>query len=253
MKLSAVILAGGTSNEIYVRFGTRYWALVPINGKPMIDYVIKAFKEVGIEDIIIVGKWTTGRTPYLGCKVLPGGKRHIDNVEAGLRAAQEERVIVSTCDIPALTTDALKRLITSYQKYTAPVICFPITLVSDCEREFPGMKRTSLPLRGDGVVTAGNIFIVPKNELLERINVIRPLLEHKKDKVRLALRFGLDVLLILLVSKLTKFPLLRLEKLEARAKKVLGLPVSAEWADPCIASDVDSLDQLGVMEGLLRG
>lgn len=240
-RTSIVILAGGTSNELYPRFGTSHWALMPIKKKPMVGYIIDAFQSAGAKDIIIVGEWTDGLNEYRGCRVIEGGIRHFDNVEAGLRAAKYERVIISTCDIPALTAKA----VTDFSKQCTgdiPGVYFPITLVSDCERDFPGMKRTSLPLC-EGVVTAGNIFLVDRDSMLARLKTIQPLLKNKKSKIKLALQFGLIILIKVFVSMKTGKPLLTLKKLEQRAGKILGMPVKAVWADPSIASDIDTIKQ----------
>lgn len=248
-RTSVVILAGGTSDELYFRFGTGYWALVPIKKKPMVDYIIDAFRLAGAKDIIIVGKWTSGSSEYQGCRVIEGGDKHFDNVEAGLREAKHERVIISTCDIPALTSKA----VTDFAKGCVgdvPGVYFPITLVSDCEKDFPGMKRTSLPLR-EGVVTAGNIFLVDRDELFERLKTIHPLLKNKKSKIKLALQFGVIILIKVFLSMKTGKPLLTLHKLEQRAAKMLGMPVKAVWADSSIASDIDTLKQLDQYLGML--
>lgn len=248
-RTSVVILAGGTSDELHVRFGTTYWALVPIKKRSMLDYVIDAFRTSGARDIIVVGKWTTGLSEYHGCQVIEGGAKHFDNVETGLKAAKYERVIISTCDIPSLTA----KDVTSFSMQCVgdvPGAYFPITLVSDCEKAFPGMKRTSLPLR-EGLVTAGNIFLVDRDRMLQRLETIRPLLKNKKSKIKLALQFGLIILIKVFLSVKTGKPLLTLEKLEQRAGKMLGMPVKAVWADPSIASDVDSLKQLDQYLGTL--
>jgi len=248
-RTSVVILAGGTSKELYVRFGTTYWAFVPIKKRSMIDYVIDAFRTSGARDIIVVGKWTTGLSEYRGCRVIEGGAKHFDNVAAGLLAAKYEKVIISTCDIPSLTAKAVTDF--SIQCIgDIPGAFFPITLVSDCEKAFPGMKRTSLPLC-EGVVTAGNIFLVDRDRILARLETIRPLLKNKKSKIKLALQFGLIILIKVFVSMKTGKPMLSLEKLEQRASKMLGMPVKAVWADPSIASDIDTLKQLDQYLGIL--
>lgn len=247
--VSVVILAGGEDDTLYLRFGTSYWALVPIKKKSMIDYVIDAFQSsVGVQDILVVGPWTKGLKDYRGCRVVAGGDRHIDNVESGLREVLEKvgkgPVIISTCDIPALTAEAVTQYIEACQKSEVLGVCFPITLVSDCEREFHGMKRTSFPLR-EGLVTAGNMYYGDVELFLSKIEQIRPLVRDKKSVVRLAVAFGLAITVKVIMSKCTGKPYLSLEQLERKASKILGAPVRAVWADyPCIAADIDTREQL---------
>jgi hypothetical protein len=185
---------------------------------------------------------------YRGCRVIAGGDRHIDNVESGLRDVLEKvgkrPVIISTCDIPALTAEAVTHYIEACQKSEVLGVCFPITLVSACEREFPGMKRTSLPLH-EGLVTAGNLYYGDVELFLSKIEQIRPLVRDKKSKVKLAAKFGLRIIIKVVTSMLTKKPYLGLGQLERKASKILGAPVRAVWVDdPCIAADIDTRDQL---------
>ncbi|MFA6493230.1 MAG: NTP transferase domain-containing protein [Patescibacteria group bacterium] len=239
-KISAVILAGGKDDTLQTLLGISYWALAPIKDKPMIQYVIEATKGSGIEDIIIVGEWTPESGEYQGCRTLKGFERHVDNVEVGLRAAKEKTVLILAGDIPAITVEVIQDFLKKASITSA--VYFPISLIFDCELKFPEMKRTSLGLR-EGTVTAGNIFLVPKDLFLGKLWKIRPLLENKKSKIKLAWQFGLVISLLTLISIKTGIRLLSLETLEKRASQMLGIPVRAIWADPSIASDIDTIEQ----------
>ncbi|MCL5407438.1 MAG: nucleotidyltransferase family protein [Patescibacteria group bacterium] len=241
--VSAVILAGGVIAGSEELGDVKHWALALIDNKPMIHYVAKALREAGIEDIVIVGAWTEGSTSYEDCRTVVGGWRHIDNIEVGLKEVKNNTVLLCTCDIPALTAEAVRDFIKSCETYPELEVGYPISRLEDCQERFPEMDRTAVKMR-EGEFTGGNIFWFDRLKVLGKLDYIRGIIELKKKPFSLIRKFGLGFTLAFIASKflgITRY--LTIERLENKGSEILGLKVKAVLADPSIASDIDTLEQ----------
>ncbi|MBC2746949.1 MAG: molybdenum cofactor guanylyltransferase [ANME-2 cluster archaeon] len=112
---SAIILAGGRGK----RLGYKEKALIPINGKPIIEHTIEVLE--GVVDEIIVSvrddrqkqlleECTTGRIIVVDKYVDVGP---LAGILEGLKAAGGEYVFVVACDMPFLKADVVEFLFKS--------------------------------------------------------------------------------------------------------------------------------------------
>lgn len=248
-ELSAVILAGGKHPswrgvlaDGCSWFGrTEYPALVLVNQKPMYRYVVEALQKAGIYDIVVVGEWTTKRAVGC-CTPSAGGENYIGNLEAGLKAARNDRIILATCDLPALKPESITSFIEHCEIMGNPDIAYPIIPAKECERLFPGMKRTIVKLREDSY-TGGNIFLLTRSKILDNLSLIDQLYKLRKNSVKLAGLFGWGTIAKLLAAQVIP-GCLSVELLEKRASEMLGLSVKAVVAEADIGADIDTPKQL---------
>ena len=110
MTLAAAVLAGGASR----RMG-RTKALIDIDGVAMADRVIAAARGVGAEPVFLVGG-DADELETLDAAVVPDdhpGEGPVGGVLTALRhvAGRSDRVVVLSCDLPAIETETLWPLV----------------------------------------------------------------------------------------------------------------------------------------------
>lgn len=241
--VSAVILAGGGGDHWKIDGHVNpmgYTALVVVDHETMCGHVAYAIKEAGIENTVIVGQWTD-QVKIGDCTGITGGQSFIENLEAGLRAVESEKVLLSTCDLPALTSDSLLRFIAKCRDRNHGLI-YPIIPLADCKRDFPGLHRTSVRLN-EGRFTGGNVFWLDRQKILENLGLMKQLFDYRKSPLKLAGLFGWGTIVKLLLAQ-AYLPTLAIYQLENKASTILNMPVCSVIADADIGTDVDSLEEL---------
>jgi len=243
---AALILAGGKSSAAFAHAagGVTNRALVPLAGRPMLDYVVEAVGG-GLRDGGRVLVATTLDTPVpAGCVRVVSGASLVDTLLAGVRALEgdETRLLVATADIPFLTgasvADFLERA-----RETGAGFAWPIVPADVCAAKFPGMRRTTLRLR-EGTFTGGNLALLDPAFLREREAVLREAYARRKSVVGLARLLGAPLLLRLAASRLIP-GLLSIAHAEAAVGRVLGVrtrAVVSAFAE--LGADVDKPEDL---------
>lgn len=252
-RIPAAILAGGGPDDVLAAAaGVPCKALVPVEGRPLIEYVVEALRGAEtVGEIIAVegpGKSLSGGIgPDLGVPIFgAGGERLIDTFTAAAEACPgSERVLIATVDLPLLTSEAVDGFVRSCQE-TQEGLSYPIVQAEAFDRAFPGRGKTVVPLR-EGRFTGGNLAIVSRRFVLEGGPAIARTFERRKSTVRLAWMFGIGFLAKLLTGNLT------IEELERRGGELVGTTVTAvpvPW--PEIGFDVDHMEDLELASRFLR-
>jgi 2-C-methyl-D-erythritol 4-phosphate cytidylyltransferase len=110
---------------------------LPLNGKPVIYYSLKAFEESAVDEIILV----TGAEDIDYCKteivnkygfckvtqIVPGGKERYDSVYQGIRALHgADYVLIHDGARPMLTQDIISRSIACVKEENACAVGMPV-------------------------------------------------------------------------------------------------------------------------------
>lgn len=106
-RYTGLILAGGDSR----RFGSDK-AVYTVDGRSMIDRVHAAVSPV-VSDMLIAGGTSRSTAAYPPARLVadePPGVGPLGGLRAGLAAARTPWVLTVACDMPYLTTTALRRL-----------------------------------------------------------------------------------------------------------------------------------------------
>jgi molybdopterin-guanine dinucleotide biosynthesis protein A len=123
MAYSAIILAGGRGK----RMGYREKALMAIDGKPLVKYVIKSLEKVVDEIIISVRDKAQGE---LFNSMLPGYTYAYDEFEnkgplsgmlSGLSLCMNEFCFIAACDMPFINEDVVKMLFRKIEAHDATI------------------------------------------------------------------------------------------------------------------------------------
>ena len=230
MRPSAIVLAGG--KEAWAeRFGVGSKALVPYRGRPMVEWVLEALYAAGLSPVYV------GENPGLvpaPALTLPDRGGLLENLEQALEHV-EGRVLVATGDIPHLTEEAVRFVL---DKAPEAALVYPIVPTEAVEARFPRTKRTYARLR-EGTFTGGNLLLLDKSLFREALPLARRVVALRKRPLALARLVGWDVLLKLLLGRLS------LAEVEARAQRILGVEARALVTPyPEVGVDVDREEDL---------
>lgn len=232
--LTAVVLGGGGRDALAQAAGVAAKALLPFEGRPLVAYVLEALRgcpEVG--RIVYVGDADPAVAAYTEWRA-PPGETFVESfsvgVEEALRLAPTQPILVMTADLPWLRSDALTSFLS---QATGADLAYPIVRKETAQAQFPWQRRTFVRLR-EGHFTGGNMMLLSPRMVPVLLPFIARAYSGRKNPLALARLFGPDFILRLLVGRLG------LREIEARAERVLGLPVRAlETPFASIGADVD--------------
>lgn len=254
MTVDVVVLAGGKNGpEMAAATGVENRALTPLGARTMLDYVVSALREApSVGEVYVVGAVPPGE----GFHGVQGGETLLDNLLAGLRAAQRggdrDRVLISTSDIPFLTPAAAEDFVTRAVQSGADLCCSFVP-VEMCYAHFPDMKRTAIKLR-EGRLTLGNLMLVNPRFLLTHQETISRAYAARKSPVQIARMLGLGLLARLLLAQLVWPSLLSVATLEHAVSRLLGSGARAAGIQseyPEIGTDVDKPDDVLIARRIL--
>lgn len=232
--MEVVVLAGGRCPpDLREATGIELRALLPVRGRPMVEWVIDAVAHLG--EVIVVGG-----PPGLSPRQFEGGATFMESLARGLAAVTSDRFLLVTGDLPFLTAAAVDDFLSRCD--SSAMLNFPVIDVRDSEREFPGMKRTSIRTR-EGRFTGGNIALLDTEQMRAALPVMERAYANRKKPLRLAAMVGFGTLMAVAIGQIVPrlLPLARLEKAVGRC---LGREVRAVISPfPAIGADIDNLEQ----------
>jgi molybdenum cofactor guanylyltransferase len=150
-QVTGVILAGGKAR----RMGGVDKGLVPINGRPMISWVIDALRPQ-VADVLVNANRNHGRYGEFGCPVMDDGDSEfrgpLAGMASGMHAARTPYIAVVPCDSPLIGGELVQRLFEVVATSGAPVAA-----AHDGERLQPVFALLSCELLDDlaGYLDAG--------------------------------------------------------------------------------------------------
>ena len=177
--LTAIIVAGGSSK----RAGFDK-LLAKIAGRPVIQHTLAAFESaVCVDDVLVVSRETTTMGHLIAktnlrkvSKVVRGGTRRQDSVQAGLNALDKEVEFVAVHDAarPLITSREIERVFAAAQKSGAAALAAPIT--------------DTLKLADDNHVVCGaidrqNVFAMQTPQIFRRELLNKAYEQVKKDSL----------------------------------------------------------------------
>lgn len=225
--MQAIVLAGGRPEGLPV--GSKAdWM---IGGRTMADHVVHALRRVPDVTKIAVPR---------------GDGTLVENLLAaleGLTVRDDEYVLISSCDIPFLTTEAVRDFLAGCEPGSD--FYYPVVSRDVCEERFPGVKRTCVKLR-EGTFTGGNLFLIKAGKLPALSSLLGRLYEKRKSPAALAAELGYGMVVRLVCSSL--FGTLRIAELELAAERLTGLKVKAvisRYAE--IGTDIDKVEDLTLL------
>ncbi len=248
----AVVLAGGERNDpLALQEGVLNKAFIPVQGRPLVGYILSALACCpSIRKIIVVGPeeglMELQARGYLFTAVPEKGSM-LDNIAAGLKAADPDSLcLLSTGDIPLVNAGMLEDFMTLCAPHTADFY-YPIITGHSCQQRFPRTSRTCVRLR-EGAFTGGNLALIRPSWFNCNRNRLETFVAYRKHPLKL-----FRILPFWFIIKFI-FHRLSVKDLEAYLSRVLQLTARAV---PCpfaeLATDVDKPSDLEVVNRELAG
>ncbi len=236
-QVPAVVLAGGLAKpEFAARTGVPHRALLKVGENTMLERVVAGLRSAdAVGDVAVI---TDLETPPGTARIGDQGSFQA-NLFAGLEWARDApHVLVSTCDIPFVTGEAIRDFVEKALAADADLV-YCAALVERCHDRFPGVRRTAVRLR-EGALTGGNVVLARPAFMLRHRDRIVSAYAARKSPWRLARMFGPRMLLRLVLNLTVRPGLVSVSELESAAGRALGGRVRAVITDyPELATDID--------------
>lgn len=255
-KLTTIVLAGGTNSpEMHQATGVTNRALVELApGRTMLDFVLDALRRAnGVGAIYVVGDIP----PTVGTIAVAPGDSMLSNILRGIDAAKPpvgQPVLVVTSDIPFITSAAVDDFLVRAAKSPAD-FCYPIIPMEAYDREFAGMKRTTLKL-SEGRFTGGNMVLISPDRLAANRELVMRAYAARKDVLALGRMLGWSLLVRIVLSQIAFLNLLTIPQLETGIARLMGSGANARAVItefPSIGTDVDKPDDVVFARARLGG
>jgi len=242
--MQAIIIAGGTleaDSPLFLETGIANKALIPIAGKPMVQWVADAILGSDQVDGLVVVGLKEGDIDPRGkpiCYVEDRGSI-LDNVLAGVDVAEEidpqaQKILLSTSDIPLLTTEIIDEFIHICLEKKGQ-IHYTVVEKKVMEARFPNSQRTFTPLKG-GRYSGGDLLMLDTSTANANLELVRNATGRRKNFLAQARLLGFTFIFRFV------FRLMDLAEAEQRARKAFnvdGRVLNYHRAE--LAMDVDKL------------
>jgi len=255
-RFSAIILAGdrGADDEMAGTFPGRK-ALLDINGRPMVSYVLEAAEEAkSISDIYVVanhvkdieqGLVRAGRN-VKRIRFIEGGASPVNSVLKTIEALKPGYpVLVLTGDNPLLTAPDLDDFCRKSLRKEGADVTFAVATRSRLEAEYPGGRRTFVNLKGEGY-SGCNLYALLTPKALDAGRYWLKVEADRKKTLSMIAGLGFGIFIRVLTRTIT------LEEALRRVSPILGATIRAILAlQPRIAIDVDRPGQADMVREIL--
>ena len=247
---NALILAGTKEKgPLEIAENVDNKALIMIDGRPMIEYIVDALNNSeNIDKILVVGP-KNELHPYIGKKVeeiLNPGNSILENMEIGLNYFNSaDNLLLLSSDIPLITPEAINEFLSICTKRKA-CIGYPIITKENIIKKYPETERTYVKMK-EGVFCGGNIVFFKPDVFFQNKKLIKELFDNRKATWKYAKILGLKFILKFLFKALT------LEEIEKRVTDILGYnSVAVMVSYPEIMIDLDKLSDLKLIQKCLE-
>jgi len=246
VRVDAVVLAGGDGEIIDPSVHIK--GLVPIAGKPMVEWVVEALRKADtIAEIAVVVPTAEGLGSWVdkADKIVVSDARFIDNCIAGIDSFRNDRaVLLTTGDIPALTPEAVDDFISQSEGRGAE-FSYPLISEHDMMAQFPGSERTFVKIVG-GRITGGNMMVIAPALASQAREIGQRLFETRKSPLRMARVVGPRFVFKMATGRLDPVDV------EAKMAELLGGTCAAIYTSHAsIGADVDKPVDVVVSERVL--
>jgi molybdopterin-guanine dinucleotide biosynthesis protein A len=254
--MNAIVIAGGIpqpGDPLYVYSNGDSKALIPVAGKPMVQWVLDALGEAKqVDQVIVIGlSPKSGLTCKKPMHYISNQGRMLANIVAGVNKSLElnpkgEYVLVVSSDIPAIKGSMVDWLVKTAMK-TKDDLYYGVCPREVMEARFPSSNRTYTKLK-DMEVCGADINVTHVRMATEHLETWEQLIGNRKSPFRQAAIIGIGTAFKYLTGQFT------LQDLVERVCERIGIRGRAiiwDRAEPCM--DVDKPHQLELMrEDLAR-
>lgn len=242
--ISVLILAGqreGVTDPLCELRSTDRKAIIPILGKPMLDYAVDALETFGLKTPYHISGFDAGYDKRLiQAPCAPGPA---ESAAAALSAGMSFPVLMTTCDHALLTPEMLEAFINGAQNSGAD-FCAGLAEKTVIQPAYPDVKRTYLKF-SDRSVSGCNLFYIANENGIKAIEFWKRAQSFRKRPVRLAFSVGFLAPIMYLAGLLSLDGAFRYasRKIGINAKPVL-IPIAEAAIDVDKPSDLELVEKI---------
>jgi len=243
------VLAGSSDrpDPLNIETGAPIKALIPLAGRPMVEYVLRALAASGrARRAAVVGldaETLDAMTVDLPLIAVPDHGGIIDNGLAAIEALGNPsgHLLFCTCDIPLLTPEAVRYLVDAAEASGAD-LCYPIVSREVMEARFPGSGR-SFRRTADGYYAGGDLSMMRADTVRANVPFINTLTANRKNVWGLVKALGPGIIVRYATRRM------RIVDVERRAGHILNCTCAAiPLPHAEIAMDVDKPHHLHLVQ-----
>jgi molybdopterin-guanine dinucleotide biosynthesis protein A len=255
-RFTALVLAGSRpgGDPLAKAMGVTHKALVPIEGKPMLRWVLQALRAAseveriaicGLEAADITDSELRSHVAESRAVFLPSRATPTRSVLHSMQELQQLPLLVTTADHPLLTAEMIDYFC-RHAREVGGDVAVGLTAGDTVRTAYPHARRTFLPFH-DASYCGCNLFAFLTTRAERATTYWTRVEQHRKRPWRMIGELGPTVLLRFLLRRLSLADALRLvsERMEVEAHAVL-LP----WAEAGL--DVDKLSHLEMAREIAR-
>lgn len=248
-RIDAVIPAGRSEIREVHDFKADDKARFPLNGKPMVEYVVEAVRASELVRQIAltvpVGTDCSSLEDKVD-KIFFTDRPLVENIEIAVRYFLEsDYVLLTSSDLPLLESNTVDSFIRQCLAGGEADLYYPIMRKEELLNEYPETKRTFVRVK-EGSFTGGNLALVRPGIILNNLKLFERLYDQRRSPWGMAKVIGLSCALKLLVG------ILSIEEAEKRLSKLIrarGKAVITKEVE--IAMDVDKKEDLILVKNAL--
>jgi GTP:adenosylcobinamide-phosphate guanylyltransferase len=247
VKVDAVVLAGG--DGAVIDSACRFKGLLPISGRPMVEWVVDALRAaeyVGAISVVVPTAEDLGPWVDKVDKLVVSDQEFMDNVLAGVASFRDDLpVLVATGDLPVLTGAAVDDFVGEALRRGAD-FSYPLVPKEDMVAAFPAGKRTYFKLRS-GSYTGGNVALIAPAAAERNREIGQRMFELRKSALSLVQLLGFRFALKFVLG------LLEPPEVERKMRDLVGCSGAAVICrHASIGMDVDKPADVALVEEMLR-
>jgi molybdopterin-guanine dinucleotide biosynthesis protein A len=254
--MDAIVLAGGLNrpdDPLYALTGVEKKALIPLAGKPMINWIVEALSGSGlVEHLVIAGlKPDEASFDHSPVHFVDRVGGIIDNILAAVDRLKKvnlnaKKVLLCNSDIPLITPEIVRSFVADCGDQEADIY-YAIVEEKTMEANFPNSKRTYVPFK-HGRYTGGDIYLSDIS-VPDRIDLdlFRTLMSSRKNYLRQARTLGFGFIIKLLLRRAA------IEETAERARKLIHVDarvVKTPYAE--LGMDLDKPHQYELIKAILE-
>lgn len=254
---SKLIVPGSLDKTINNNIDPNYKAIIKINNKPMVNYVVEALAESDyVNNIYIVGEenklnkinFSRGKE----IRFVDDKRSFVDNLIEGGNKSKSRKILYSTSDIPLITSKDVNNFIRECSHKKNSHFCLAYYLKEDYEKNFSGIKSGKFYQLGDKFVKNGCIFMLDRDFLDEvnknknMRNIIASLYSGRKKGLWPYIKLIPKSISFASLSLLIKYKrrTLTIDEAEKLLSRIIKYNIVAIKSSPEVGIDVDSYKDL---------
>lgn len=242
-----ILLCGGRTPKSLLEYtNEEYKSFIPLKDRAQVDYVFSAFLRSGkVAKLVAVVPPERMNLVPPNVITLPDQGGMLENIYAALPLMEDEKVIISSADIPLVDAEIIRTVLSDFESSDADLL-YPIVDKRVNDRFFAKNKRTYVKTK-DGTFTGGNFLLADRKVVMSQRDLIARIIANRKNPVALAAILGIDTLFALATGKIS------IPSLEERLSSRLGFKIRTYICKyPQVAFDLDKPEDLKNIEEILR-